>query len=206
LYIRTQQHLIYHHNCGNSNKIRIRTHDFVNKVQICNRNESTILPVTSEPSSKRRLSAPLWRRLILGNKRLYIPDTLGVLINTSVTREEAHSRDRGNTLAGPLLCVLVALVDELLRLDIRCKVVGHKVVVAVLDNTVEKSREALSIAEHASVDGVEDLRELGLELVLRIEMCVSEVFNILCKVTEEEDVFFADFTGNLNLRRVSCRS
>jgi hypothetical protein len=79
----------------------------------------------------------LRRRLILRHKRLHIPYTLRIFINTPITREEAHARHRRNRLSRPLLRILVALINKLLRLDVRRKVIRHKVVVAVVDDAVE---------------------------------------------------------------------
>jgi hypothetical protein len=157
-------------------------------------------------STKDHLHATLWRRLILRGKRLHIPNGFRILVDASVTRKETHPRNRCDALAGPLFRVLVALINELLGLDVRCEVIRHKVVVPMVDNTVDESREALSVAEHAPSDGVEDLGKLGLDLVSGVEMCMSEVFNVFCEVTEEEDVLLADFTGDLNLCHVSCNS
>jgi hypothetical protein len=162
---------------------------------------STGLPAhsLSDHVTTQRLLASLWRRLILGNERLHIPDALRILVNTPVTREEAHPRHGGDGLCSPFLRVLVALIDELLRLDVRREVIRDKVVVAVVNDTVEQSRKPLGISECSLVDAVEHFGELRVELVVRVEMCVSEVLNVLSEVTEEEDVLLANLASNLDL-------
>ena len=47
------------------------------------------------------------------------------------------------------------------------------------------------------MDLVEDLRELGLELVVVVEMAVAQLVYVFGEVAEEEDVLFADFSGDL---------
>jgi hypothetical protein len=145
---------------------------------------------------------PLRRRLVLGYKWLYVPDALSVLIDTSVAREEAHTCDRQDGLCCPLLGVLVALVDELLRLDVRGKVIRNEVVVTMLHDAIKQGGEALGIAKGAAVDVIKYIGELRLELVLLVQMCVAEVLNILGKVTEQEDVLFTNLAGDFNLLRV----
>jgi hypothetical protein len=145
---------------------------------------------------------PLRRRLVLGHKWLYVPDALSVLIDTPVTCEEAHTCDRQDSLCCPLLGVLVALVDELLRLDVRGKVIRNEVVVTMLHDAIEQGGEALGIAKSAAVDVIKYVGELRLELVLLVQMRVAEVLDILGKVTEQEDVLFANLAGDFNLLRV----
>jgi hypothetical protein len=141
-------------------------------------------------------------RLVLGHKWLYVPDTLSVLIDTPVTCEEAHTCDRQDGLRCPLLGILVALVDELLRLDVRGKVIRNEVVVTMLHDAIEQGREALGIAKGAAMDMIEYVGELGLELVLLVQMRVAEVFDILGKVTEQEYVLFTNLAGDFNLLRM----
>lgn len=74
----------------------------------------------------------------------------------------------------------------------------------MVDDAVEQGTEALGITECALVNRVEDGRELGVELVVRVEMGVAEVFDVFCQVAEQEDVLLADFSGNLDL--AGCQS
>jgi hypothetical protein len=70
----------------------------------------------------------------------------------------------------------------------------------VLNDAVDESGEALGVAKGALMDMVEDNGELRIELVLAVEMGVSEVFHVFCEVAEEEDIVFADFAGDFNLQ------
>ncbi len=78
----------------------------------------------------------LWSWLALYRQGLNVPNAFRVLIDTPVTGEEAHSRYCSNALGRPLFHVLVAFVDEILCLDVGTEVIGDKVVVAVIDDTV----------------------------------------------------------------------
>ena len=69
----------------------------------------------------------------------------------------------------------------------------------MVNDAVEKSREAVCVAEHAVVDDVEDCGKLGIELVVGVEVGVAELFDVLCEVAEEEDILVADFASDLNL-------
>ena len=143
--------------------------------------------------------------ILLLHKRLSIPDALCILINTPIAAKKAHPPNRSNSLGRPLLRVLVALVNELLRLDVGREVVGDEVVVAVLDDAVEQRGEGARVAKLARVDGVEDVGEVGVELVLLVEVAVAEVFDVLGQVAEEEDVFFANLARDFDLVwLVSC--
>jgi hypothetical protein len=162
---------------------------------------STRLSISLHGHYKRHLHARLRRRLILGDKWLNIPNALSVLVNAPVTREETHARHSGDALRCPLLRVLIAFVDELLCLDVRVEVVRDEVVVAVLDNAVDQRGEALTVAEPPSADAVENGGELRVELVVRVDMGVAQVFHIFSEVAEEEDVLLANLTGDFDLAR-----
>ena len=88
------------------------------------------------------------------------------------------------------------------------EVVGNEIVVTLVDDAIAESGEATCVAEFVSFDGVEDFGEVGIELEFAIVMRVTEVFDVFCEVAEEEDVRFADFTGDFDLvefSRVSYR-
>lgn len=144
----------------------------------------------------------LLRLSLLLHQRLNVPDALRILVDTPIAREESHTRHSEDSLGRPRLCVLVCLVNQLLRLHVRSKVVGDQVVVAVLDNTVEQRAECSSIAETTFVDLVKHLGELRLELVVLVQMCVAQVLDILCEVTEEKNVLLANLACNLDLSTV----
>jgi hypothetical protein len=71
----------------------------------------------------------------------------------------------------------------------------------VLNNAVDERGEAFSVSKPSSTNAVENSGQLGIELVVRVDMSVSQILNVFRKVTEKEDVLLANFTGNLNLAR-----
>lgn len=139
----------------------------------------------------------LLRLLALHLDRLNIPDHLGVLVDTPITREESHPRYTRNRFGQPLLLILVRLIDQLLRIEVALEVIRDEVVIAVIDNGVDEGGELTRIAEHSLADGLEDLVERGVELEVAIEVVVAQVFDIFREVSKEEDVVFADFTSDL---------
>jgi hypothetical protein len=140
--------------------------------------------------------------------RLNVPDHLRVLINATVAREKAHARDARDGLCQPLILLLVRLVDQLLRVDVRLEVVRDEVVIAVVDDRVDQVRELAGVAKHALADGLEHFLEHRVEVELLVEVRVAEVFDILAQVAEEEDILFSNLTSDLGLRvsySFSCR-
>lgn len=135
----------------------------------------------------------------LRNKRLDVPDHLGVFIDTSVTAEEAHACNGGDGLGSPFILVLVGLVDELVSLAIGCEVVGDEVVITVFDDSVDECGKGACVTEGALLDFVEDLGEGLVELVVSVDVGVAKVFDVLRKITEEEDVVLADLASDLDL-------
>lgn len=53
------------------------------------------------------------------------------------------------------------------------------------------------------MDGVENSRELFVEVVLLVKMRMPQLIYVLGEVSKEEDVVFADFTSNFDLQNVS---
>jgi hypothetical protein len=94
--------------------------------------------------------------LLCGHKRLHVPDRLSILIDTSVAGEETHPRNRSDRLRGPRLRVLKTLINERLCLDVRRKVIRDEIVISVLDNAVEQSRERLCVTKGTRRDGIKD--------------------------------------------------
>lgn len=72
----------------------------------------------------------------------------------------------------------------------------------MINDPVDKGRKLLGVTKGTLVDVIEDSGQLGIELVLGIEMCVAEILNVLGEVAEEENVVLADLTSNLDL--VAC--
>lgn len=95
--------------------------------------------------------------------------------------------------------VLVTLVNELLCLNIRRKVIRDEVVVAVINDAVDKSGELFRVTKGALVNMIKDSGQLRIELVLGVKMCVAEILNVLCEVAEEENIVLSDLTSNFDL-------
>lgn len=140
----------------------------------------------------------------LNGNILGIPDLLCILFDATIRAEEAHSRHGSNGLGQPFVLVFVRLIDELLRVDVALEVVGDQVVIAMVDNAVDQSAELACIAERPVADGVKNARQLRVELEAAVEVVVTEIFDILGEITEQEDVVLADFSGDLNVRTVTA--
>ena len=138
-------------------------------------------------------------RLLLGWKLLDIPDRLRILDDASIRREEAHSGNSRDTLRDPLVLVLKCLVDQSLSLDIAVEVIANKVVVPMVRDRVDKGGESILVAEHATSDDFKDLCEIRVDGVLSEVVGVTEVLDILGKITKEEDVGVTNLTSDFNL-------
>ncbi len=79
-------------------------------------------------------------------QRLHIPNHIRILLNTPITTEKTHTRHARNALANPLL-ILVRLIDHLLRFAVARKVIADKVIIAVVDDGVAESGEAVGVAK-----------------------------------------------------------
>jgi hypothetical protein len=130
---------------------------------------------------------------------LNIPNHLRILINTPIGAEESHARHTSNAFSDPLLLVLEALINELLRLAVACKIVRDKIVVTVVNNSVQKSRELVGVTKRAFLNLIEYGGKRFVELIVAIDVAVAEFFDIFGKVPEEEDVTVANFAGNFDL-------
>ena len=90
-----------------------------------------------------------------------------------------------------------------MRLDVAVEVVGNEIVVALIDDGIAQGAEAIRIAESATLDGIKDFGEVGVEFEVAIGVGVAEVFNVFGEVTEEKDVGLADFASDLNVGSVT---
>jgi hypothetical protein len=136
---------------------------------------------------------------ILDIQRLDVPDGVSILIDAPIAAEEAHASNTGDALGNPLVLVLVRSVDEILRREVRVEVVRDEVIVAVLDNGIDESREGSLVAKNTILDGFEDLGQVWIDFVLAIEVVVTKIFHIFCQVAKEEDVLITCLTGDLDL-------
>lgn len=86
-----------------------------------------------------------------------------------------------------------------MRLDIATEVIGDEVVIAVVGDGTYKSREGACVTEHVGMDGIKHFEKIGVESVGAVMVFMAEVLDVFRKVSEEEDVIFANFAGNFNL-------
>lgn len=96
--------------------------------------------------------------------------------------------------------VLVGLVNECLRLNVRVEIVRHEVVVTVVFNGTNKSTEVACITKGTRLDSIKNFDEFGVKSVCAVCVCMAEILNIFGQITKEEDVVLSNFTGDFNLR------
>src|SRR5690348_9213833 len=72
-------------------------------------------------------------------QRLNVPDTISILSNDTVSREEAHSGHTSDGLRNPLILIQECLVNHLLCADIGAEIIRDKVVIPVVSNRRYKS-------------------------------------------------------------------
>lgn len=90
-----------------------------------------------------------------------------------------------------------------MRLDVAVEVIRHQVIVSVMANCVNHGIEIVRRTEGTVFDLVEDLVEVRIDDVRAVVVGMAKVLDIFGEVAEEEDVIFADFTGDFNLGIVS---
>ena len=164
----------------------------------------------SQSFSIRSLTSPSTRRNFLTSigltishpvrrQGLRIPDLLGILINTSIAREEPHAAHASNALLQPSILILESLVDQTVGLDVRREVVRHQIVIAMVRDAVAERGEPTGVAEGSRFDGGEHLGEVRVQLEGAVVVRVPEVLDVLGQVAEEEDVGVADLAGDFDL-------
>jgi hypothetical protein len=133
---------------------------------------------------------------------LDVPDHLGILLDTTIGSEETHAGDCENGLVQPSLLVLEGFINGIVSLDV-CFKVGRSQPVVVVDDSVGQSRELIRMTEHTTVDGIKDLLETFVNQDTFVGMLVTDVFNIFGKVTEQEDVVFANLSGDFDVGTIA---
>ncbi len=137
--------------------------------------------------------------LALHVQRLNVPNGFSILIDAAITAEEAHARHARDALRKPLVLVLVRRIDEIMRCEVGMEVIRHKVVVAVINNSVDQSREGAFVTESAFLDGLENLGQIWVDLILAVEVVMAEILNVLRQIAEEEDILVSSLAGDLDL-------
>ena len=154
----------------------------------------TPFPCRSLPATKSRIPSRLpWHQW------LHVPNHIRILLDTPITAKEAHPRHTRDTLANPLLLVLVRLIHQLLRLAITAEIITHEVVIAMIDDGVAESGETVGIAKGVGFDGVKHFGKKRVEVEGAVVVGVAEVFNVFGEVAKKEDVGFADFASDFDL-------
>lgn len=125
------------------------------------------------------------------------PHLVSILNHTTIRSEETSPCRTENTLGEPIVLVLVRLVDKILGIAIALEVIRDEIEVAMVDNTVDKRRELVGISEAVALDGIKDLTEIVIELEFTVAVVMTKVFDVLRKVTEEENVLLTNFSGDL---------
>jgi hypothetical protein len=96
-------------------------------------------------------------------------------------------------------------VRKLLRLEVAAKVVGHDVVVDLLDGVEERIVDVL--AEHSGSDGLDSLGKLWRSFLKRgrlILVLIADVVHLIGEVTEQEAAFFASLLRDLDVGAVDA--
>lgn len=159
-----------------------------------------ILQVLHSPFSVLRPQTQV-SRLRLWNQWLNVPNAIRILDDASITRKEAHPTDAGDALADPLILILVGLVDERMRSDVAAEIIADQVVVPMISDRVDQSRESALIAKHARPDGFKHFGESRIDFMRSVVVLMPKVLDVLGQVAEQKDVGFADFAGDFNLSR-----
>jgi len=134
-------------------------------------------PLTSSLHSL--LPFPLSLSILRQVQRLNVPNTLRILINTPITREEPHARHARDALRQPLILIPIRRIHQLLRLDVAAEVVRHQVVVAMLLDRRDQVAEGPRVSERARLDAVEDRAEVRVQRVRRVRVRVAQVLDLL---------------------------
>lgn len=96
---------------------------------------------------------------ILWHQWLNVPNSLSILVDATITAEETHSGNTLDTLANPLILVLVCLVDQSLSLNVAVEIVGNEVVITVILDGADKCAKGVGVTKHIRFDGLEDLSQ-----------------------------------------------
>lgn len=128
-----------------------------------------------------------------------VPNLFGVLIDTAVAAEEAHPSYARDRLGDPVLLVLVRLVDQRVCFDVAVKIVRHKVVITMVPDSRDERFEIRRCAEGALLDFGEDRNQVWVKGMSAVRVRVTEILDILGKVSEQKDVVLPNLPGNLDL-------
>ena len=98
----------------------------------------------------------------------------------------------------------IDVLQVFLAVQEHVKVCSDKVVVTMLNNTVNQWLVLVRVAEKTGFNSAKHLLQPFWNLDAAIEMLVSNFLDRLGQVTEKENVFLADFSGNFNVGTIHC--
>lgn len=135
---------------------------------------------------------------------LHVPDSIAVLIDTAIAREEAHPANASDALSDPFLLILVRLVDQILRLAVAVEVVRHQIIITMVNNAINKSRELASVTKFSRFDHLEDILQISVYFESgAIKMVVSEIIDVFRQVAEEENVVFTNLSCDFDIGTIA---
>lgn len=107
--------------------------------------------------------------------RLQVPDTVSVLLNRTVGREEAHAGNAENGLVKPSVAVLISLINHLLGLDVRVEIIRDKVEVTVVSDRADEWLKVVWFTEGTLADLRKDSGQVRIKrgLVGRVDVGVT---------------------------------
>lgn len=120
-------------------------------------------------------------------------------MDTSIAAEKPHPTHASDTFADPLILILVRLIHERMRRDVRVEIVRDKIIVPMVGDGAAQGAEPVGLAKRVGFDGVEDFGKVGVQRKGAEIVGVAEVFDVFGEITEEEDVGVANFARYLNL-------
>lgn len=131
--------------------------------------------------------------------RLNIPDRVRILLDTSIAAEKSHPAHARDTFADPLILILIRLIHERMRRDVRVEIVRDKIIVPMVGDGTAQGAESAGVAKRVGFDGVEDFRKVGVQRKGAEVVGVAKVFDVFGEIAEEEDVGVANLARYFNL-------
>lgn len=138
--------------------------------------------------------------LVVNDKRLDVPNLLGIFVDAAVTGEETHASHSLDALGDPFILVAVGVVHKRMSVDIAAEIIRNKIEIPVLAYSGNHATEIVRSAECSLFDLVEDLVEVSVDAVGSVVVRMAEILDVLGEVAEEEDIVLADFSGDFDLR------
>lgn len=104
---------------------------------------------------------------------LYVPNRVGVLLDTAITAKKSHPAHAHNRLGHPFAVVLVRLVHQRMRFDIAIEVITDQIVISVVDDGVDQRCEAVGVTKTPGLDSFENLDQIWVKGKRAVSMGVT---------------------------------